>query len=421
MLKRVFPVLLLACALAHAAEARFVLEKVVIVERHGVRAPTTSPEKLAKYADDPWPQWPVGPGELTAHGAQGVMRMGKALRRYYGNLGVLPKAHCPGFGRLYVYADNADERTRDSGKALIAGLAAGCGVEEHLAAGETRDPLFHTDCPVDSTDEKAVLETRMAALLSTNAEAYDDALRSLQNILTPNRVCTAGTSCLADQPNVLEDADDGVRLRGPLATGSTLAENIYLEYAEAMPRTDVGWNRVTRAKIAAIMRLHALYSDLMRRTPIAAARNGSRLAQEILDVLGGRSGAEVSVSPQATFVAFVGHDTNIANLAGMLGADWTLAHQPDQTAPGLALAFELWRDAASGHRWIKLAVFYQTLDGLRRIRARTDLPIRQTVNVPACQSNKTGFCPAGTFLALLARAVDLRCLEVKPVSAPTGR
>src|SRR4051812_29939701 len=64
------PVFLLGFMWYPNAEANFSLEKVVLIERHGIRAPTKAPATYAKYAAEAWPDWPVAPGELTAHGAE---------------------------------------------------------------------------------------------------------------------------------------------------------------------------------------------------------------------------------------------------------------------------------------------------------------------------------------------------------------
>src|SRR5690242_78120 len=71
------------------------LERVVVVMRHGVRPPTQSNEELAKYAAEPWPAWPVAPGELTPHGGETVRLMGESLAGAYRADGMLPRRGCP--------------------------------------------------------------------------------------------------------------------------------------------------------------------------------------------------------------------------------------------------------------------------------------------------------------------------------------
>ena len=77
---------------AHAQAPR--LERVVLVMRHGVRPPTMPNAAIAKYAAQPWPDWPVAPGELTPHGGETVRLMGETLHARYAGGGLLPASGC---------------------------------------------------------------------------------------------------------------------------------------------------------------------------------------------------------------------------------------------------------------------------------------------------------------------------------------
>ena len=61
----------LALLVPETAAAQFTLEQVVLVSRHGVRAPTNS-NALADYTNSKtWPTWPtVSDAELTARGEE---------------------------------------------------------------------------------------------------------------------------------------------------------------------------------------------------------------------------------------------------------------------------------------------------------------------------------------------------------------
>lgn len=51
-----------------------VLERVVLLARHGIRSPTKPPQTLQAQTGHAWAQWPAAPGELTAHGKQALAR-----------------------------------------------------------------------------------------------------------------------------------------------------------------------------------------------------------------------------------------------------------------------------------------------------------------------------------------------------------
>lgn len=86
----------------------------------------------------------------------------------------------------------------------------------------------------------------------------------------------------------------------------------------------------------------------MSRTSYVAKHNGTPLLQTIVSAINSQTSArdlpELSADNKILFLA--GHDTNIANIAGMLGMSWTLPGQPDNTPPGGALVFERWSDNA---------------------------------------------------------------------------
>ena len=72
-----------------------------------------------------------------------------------------------------------------------------------------------------------------------------------------------------------------VELTGPFATGSTFSENLLLEYTNGMQGASLGWGRLTREKLERVLEIHAVYADLMRRTPYLARARGSNLLAHV--------------------------------------------------------------------------------------------------------------------------------------------
>jgi 4-phytase/acid phosphatase len=394
---------LIALALiAQPAFAAPVLEKVLILERHGVRPPTKPPEAFAKYANEAWPQWPVAPGELTPHGAEAMRAMGAGLRVRYASL--LPDKGCPQPSSVFVWADNADQRTRESGKVIAAALAPGCAITAQWTPEDSHDPLFHsgTMCHVDEQAAASQLSARFDAMMKTDGPRYAHALATLNEILMPG---CAGDQCpLSGETRVSASG----KIEGPLSTAATLSENLLLEYTEGFPDKDVGWGRAASAeKIAAVMPLHEIDADLTRTTPLLAARNGSLLAEQIAEFLGAPKRGQnlVPLPADARLVVLLGHDTNLSNVAGMLGVSWHLPEQPDSTAPGTALAFEVWRD--HGRETARVVVLYQTLKQLRSAAPLNGTPMHVSVSVPGCSGQG---CSPEALAAHLTRAIPSACL-----------
>jgi len=376
---------LLAAAGSTAAEPR--LERVVLVERHGVRSPTQTNAALDALSAEPWPVWSAAPGELTAHGAQGVQLMGSAIRRGYAAKGLLPLTGCPAPGLVAVTADGADQRTRESARWFVRGLAGGCDIR--VTDTNDGDPLFDglSSHPLDPKAAEAAVKAK--ALDRVDTPATHAAEAALQAVVAPRGCETRKGVCL-EGDSTISATTDAVRIRGPLATASTLAENLLLEYAQGMPLSQVGWGRIhSAADLAAMAPAHERVSDLTRRTPYVAERRAAVLARTILDSLQGR--ADAYGDGRARLAVFVGHDTNLANLAGAFGLSWTLEDQPDQTAPATVLAFELWIDAVTGARSAKVVVFYQTLDQLRTLTPET---VRQADAKVDCGQAPINLCTA---------------------------
>jgi 4-phytase/acid phosphatase len=388
-----------------------VLERVIVVERHGVRSPTDDPKKLFDYSSRPWPSWPVGTGELTDHGFAGVANIGRALRRHYAKLGLLT-AHPGCDNAIFIWSDGKYTRTIRSGEAVGLGLNACKARIGHGPENET-DPLFDPVgakvCRVVVRDEIASVAPRLKSTLEANAAAYALARTTLQSILTPGwKDCVLNPKrkeCLiaGGDTTLLPDGS----LTGPLALGSTLSENLLLEYGQGMPAAAVGWG-MAPAQLATVMPLHNLFSIVMRSDPYLASRRGSALMQEILDALSGVPSTfkgAVPIPKDARFVLFLGHDTNLSNLGGLLGRQWSLPGEPDATGPAAVMAFELWRTDQGPQVAIRMA--YPTLGQLRTLAAVNPLP---AVPLPVTCQNGQPCSPAG-LKAKLGPALAQECLK----------
>jgi 4-phytase/acid phosphatase len=369
----------LAAGAAVAAEAPLRLERVVIVMRHGVRPPTKSAQALAPLSDRPWPDaaaWGAAPGELTPHGAAAIGRTGRELARLYPSLLAAPGTTTEA---VMIWADGADQRTRETAKALARGLSPERPVEIGAAPEGAADPLFDAldagVCALDPAQAKAAVDAQ-APFETPAAQA---GLQRLQQILAPEACAGGAGTCLAGPAAASADAR-GVKLSGGLGVGASLAEDLLLEWENGLAGGDLGGGRLSRADLDPVMAVHNRASDLTRRTPYVALRRAGPLAGFLLAALAGEEtpAGTPRVVASRRLIVLVGHDTNLDNLAGAFGLGWTLQGQPDPTAPGTALAFERWREAATGRAVLRLRVLYAPAD---RVRDLAD-PLTQ-VAIPA--------------------------------------
>jgi len=423
---------LAGCAIANAQATNVALSKsaneksgelkfVVIVSRHGVRSPTGKLEQLNRYSRQPWPQWSVPPGDLTAHGAQLMTIFGAYDREQLAAEGLLGPTGCADAAHIAIVADS-DERTRATGNALAAGLMPGCSLEVRALPERTADPLFHPlKSGVGHPDRllaAAAVSGRIGADPEGLAEAYRPQLEALEEVL---KACSSGANCAgAAVPESLfaipssiaiGSGDHLVELRSPLGVASSMAEDMLLEYCEGMPAADVGWGRVDIHRLREILQLHTASEDISQRTGYIARAQASNLLfhalQSMRQAAGGHPVAGALTRPSDRLLILVGHDTNLANIAGALRLNWLIDGRRDDTPPGGALVFELWKMRGTGKYSVRAYYTAQTLDQMRNAAPLSldNPPERVPVFLPGCSQTDLS-CPWEAFQQALQSATD---------------
>jgi len=379
------------------------LQFVIFLSRHGVRSPTKMPEVYRGYSAAAWPEWPVQPGYLTPHGYQLMKLFGAYDRIRLAAGGLLAPTGCNDAQHVTILADS-DQRTRETGKALAEGLMPGCSLDVHALPEGTHDPLFHGmsggEAHLDPALAVAAIGGRIGGNPNNLTEAFRPQLAALDRILAGcGKVPVTNTSrtSLFDIPATLEagKGDHGAELRGPLATASTLSENLLLEYTQGMSGADLGWGCLDEAGLREVMQLHEAEEDISDRTLVIARMHASVMLDQILKALEqnatGKAIAGAPGNPGDKVLFLVGHDTNIATVAGVLALDWIIDGRRNDTPPGGALVFELWR-SATGACTVRLFYTAQTLQQMREAVPLTaaDPPASAPVFVPGCGEPAAG-------------------------------
>ena len=405
---------------APAPKLRF----VVILTRHGVRSPTWAQSELNTYSADPWPNWGVAPGNLTPHGDKLMTQFGSYYRLYFAAAGLLHSGGCEDARHVYIRAD-AESRTLETGRALAAGMMPGCNAEVRtVSKGE--DALFSPLSTGIGKPDRALAAASISGRIGSNPGAlvttYRQPLDTLREVLfgcASGMVCPAetkpGKRAILEQPSAVEEGKRGhaADLRGPLRIGSTLSEDLMLEYVNGMEGKDLGWGRLDKRKLLEVMRLHAAYADLARQTSYIARTQGSNLLSHIL-----RSMEQAAQKNSVTGVVgeygdrvlvIVGHDTNISNIAGILGISWLLdGYVRNDTPPGGALVFELWQQ---GQGEMSVSAYYvaQSLDQMRKATPLTlELPpLKSPIFIPGCsRADQKMTCPWKAFQHTFESEID---------------
>ncbi|MGG1948906.1 histidine-type phosphatase [Trinickia sp. NRRL B-1857] len=422
-----------APATAHEVASRpdWQLESVVIVSRHGVRSPTKTKPPLAMLTHKDWPTWPVQPGELTARGASLIGQMGGYYGAWLRQEQVLPAGACPAPNQVAAWAD-VDQRTRLTGDALLEGIAPGCTLRaSHQQALDQDDPVFHAtesgQCKLDPATARAAIDARLDGEgLDTVTDRYRASLEQMEKVLDFSR----SPYCEHDKPGAecrfstlanrvqIDATGRHLRLDGPLGIASTVSEVFLLEYAQGMAPENVAWGAIhDRDDWARLLAAHNAQFDLMAKTPYLATRKGTPLMADILGALTqsatGTPAFATHAPASSRVYVLAAHDTNLANLAGMLGLDWTLPDQPDDTPPGGALVFSLWRDKLAHADFVTVELVYQSLSQLREMKPLTlaDPPSRHALAIPECADSAHGnACRLDRFMSIARRSLAPDCL-----------
>ncbi len=382
------------------------LELVVMLSRHGVRSPIGARDRYGKYSAAPWPAWDVPPSYLTAHGYQLMKLFGVWDRTRFSSERLFAPTGCADAAHVSVVAD-IDQRTRETGKALAEGMFPGCEIAVHAQPEGTTDPLFR---PIESgaahPDEAlttAAALGRVGGDFNNLAEAYRSQLTLLDRVLAGcgHAPANASRTSLFDIP----DAHSRV------STAATIAENLLLEYTEGMSQANTGWGCLDGATLRTIMQVNSANWDYGMRTPAEARVYASILLDRIQKTMQqSATGAAVPGAlgkPGDRLVILVGHDTNLVAVAGALGIDWIFDGRVDDTPPGGALLFELWRPRDGGKPFVRLEYIAQTLEQMRNAEPLTaaNPPAQAPIFVPGCGRADLS-CTWDGFSAAVRAAID---------------
>ena len=375
---------------APAADA-LELERVVMLMRHGVRPPTKAPVTPKGTNDRPWPQWSVDYGELTPHGSDAVRLLGSWDRSNWVVRGLLPAHGCPAATDVAVAA-SAKSRTQATAQALVEGLAPGCHIDVAFPADKHDDVEFHpletAAMPIDADEALRAVqalapEGGMQAEVRARAPLF--ALLNKAMGCEPSSDDVAACDLSRMPAGLVRNEDDRPDVGDPFGIASTASQTFLLEYLEGMPMQDVAWGRLSRDEIGTLLEFHAIKFHYEGRAPYVAARAASPLASRMLKAM--EDGPKLTV--------LVGHDTNIADLGGLLDLHWQVPGYPrDDPPPGGAIGFELLSNA-SGQRFVRAFYRSQTMDQVRELQPldATNAPSYEYLVIPGC----AGSCPMADF------------------------
>jgi 4-phytase/acid phosphatase len=252
---------------------------------------------------------------------------------------------------------------------------------------------------------------------------YAPQLAAMHAVLCPPGGTTGGRRCdLPAAPLSLEVRASGkVKIKGPLGLGATATETFLMEAAEGWPKDQVAWGRLADdAVLMNLLSIHRLTVDLTQKTLEVARQQGANMLAQIVATLqdGHKFPSLPAVAEPVRFALLVGHDENISNLEGLLRLGWQIqGFQANEATPGGALAFELSREVSTGHHYVRLAYYAQTLQQIRQATPLSfnEPPGLQPVDLPGCEAYaRDRACPLERFVEIARAAIAPGCVSIKP-------
>lgn len=325
------------------------LLKMVVLSRHGLRSPIQSHEVLEGWTEKDWPYWTVKDGDLTPRGTVLVSALWETLRDELWLNELFPKNICPDQELIYVRA-NTLERTQTTAIALLNGFAPGCGLNYMVIDSSKWDPLFTPlETKTYSVDlPKAIKEfDQLYGGIEKIQSSFKEPLTMISDKLGPlpqktcNKYGLSAQCTLFDLPNkiAINDKND-IHLSGGLGIAITSSEIFLWELCE-WPKGNFSSLSVSKDFVQKTLPVHTAFFNAAHQVPEVAQIKGGSLLRAMTDAL--TSTDSNSAINKAKLAVFVGHDSNISSIAGLLSLNWNLGdYPPGVAAPGGILAFTLW-------------------------------------------------------------------------------
>ena len=158
----------------------YTLEKVVILSRHGLRAPLSTPgSTLSKVTPYEWVAWDVEASYLTKKGVRLEVNFGQYMSEWLDQNGIKTSKLKEEEALVYT---NSLQRTIATGQALAAGMFPGTNIKSiHKMEIGKFDPVFN---PQIRTADKMVLEEFASQMeLEKANKELDEAYKILNRVI----------------------------------------------------------------------------------------------------------------------------------------------------------------------------------------------------------------------------------------------
>ena len=343
----------------------YTLEKVVVLSRHNIRSPLSSPDSLlGKITPHEWFKWSSGTSELSLRGGALETNMGHFFRKWLEAEKLFPENFHPEEGQIRFYA-NSKQRTIATAQYFLAGLlpTANLDVEYH-AEFDKMDPVFN---PVftflSDSYQTAVSEQQQSmfadtiASLSDNYELVSDVIDIQDSTGWKDGTVVAFNN---DDNSFVYEVNKEPGVNGSLKTATNVVDALVLQYYEEPdPVAAAFGNSLTTEQWKDISEIKDVYGDVLFTPPLISLNIANPLLKEIY--------AEMNEDDRI-FTFLCGHDSNVGSVLSALNADdYSLPNTLEPKTPiGVKMVFSKFTNADKEVFWA-VDLVYQTTNQLRNL------------------------------------------------------
>ncbi|WP_392565401.1 bifunctional glucose-1-phosphatase/inositol phosphatase [Utexia brackfieldae] len=386
----------------------YALKQVVVLTRHGLRAPLVAgAQQLIDATPYQWQAWDTDGGILTTKGGALEVFMGGYFNQWVVQNNLLPKNTCPTEADYHVYT-NVILRTIATAQFFTAGAFPGCDNIKinHFSDLASRDPIFYP----------AVKENSPAFQAKVTKEIHDYIAKQdlgasyakLEQIIDyKNSVaCKVQKQCdLSQVPNVPDLTPDQEPLvNGGIRIGFLIVDAFMLQDYEGFPSHQVAWGNIkSAADWQSIAKIRNAYIDATFLQP-AIVKNIIQPMLKRLDTL--MPAKMTQAQPKVTLLS--GHDTTVGPVITALGVnEYQLPGQYEKTPIGGEVVFQRWYDKKHDRDLLKVEYVYQSTEQLRNLSPLSlkTPPQRVTLSFKGCDIDTNGFCPWQDFRKVIYNAL----------------
>lgn len=397
------------------AEDDYVLEEVVVLSRHNIRAPlSTKGSVLDSATPHDWYEWSSGASELSLRGGILETTMGQYFRKWLVSEGLLTENYHPTKDEVRFYA-NGKQRTIATAQYFSSGFLPVANSEIEIKTNyDTMDKVFSPNLTFVSDKYVEDAIKQMKQLVPDLNEEYSllmEVLDFKESDAYKNKEIPEFTN--NDNEFSLELGKEPA-VKGSLKTATSLADALVLQYYEDSNDGSASFNHVlTNKDWLAISRIKDVYGDVLFTTPLISVNVAHPLLQEINEELN---------NSKRLFSFLCGHDSNLGSVLAALDVkDYDLPEAIEKKTPiGSKLVFEKWQKG--NEEFVKVEMIYNSVDQLRNISI-LDLnnpPISYILEFNGIEANDEGMYKKDDFMNHLESAINKydQLLEAYEVRIP---